>query len=102
MPLMGFGQRVPFHPGPCTRIRGQRPPHLEARSADQVHSSWLLTQGLGNLGVQQGRHRGGVTAGVTKRQRYGGAYGGTGYVANWRAFLCPSFPELSFEDFSPD
>ena len=78
VPLMGFGQRVPFHPGLCTRIRGQRPPHLEARSADQVHSSWLLTQGLGNLGVQQGRHRGGMTAWVTKRQRYGGASGAQG------------------------
>ena len=44
----------------------------------------------------------GMTVGVTKWQWYGGGLRGTGFVTNWRAFLCPSFPELSLEGFSPD
>ena len=56
MPLAAFGQRVPFHPGPCTGIRraeASEPGGKECRTG-WVCGSWLLTQGLGNLGVQQG------------------------------------------------
>lgn len=103
-PWQALGRECPSILAPAPGSGGQKPPHLEARSAEQAgcvapgfshraRETWVCSRGDTVEGM---------TAGVTKWQRYGGGLGGTGFVTNWRAFLCPSFPELSSEGFSPD
>lgn len=57
-PWWALGRGCPSILTPAPGSGGQKLPYLEASSAEQVRGSWLLTQGLGNLGVQQGQHRG--------------------------------------------
>ena len=98
-PWWALGRGCPSILTPAPGSGGQKLPYLEASSAEQVRGSWLLTQGLGNLGVQQGQHGGRHNSWGDKMAAIWRGLGGTGYVTNWRAFLCPSFPELSFEGF---
>ena len=50
-PWWALGRGCPSILTPAPGSGGQKLPYLEASSAEQVRGSWLLTQGLGNLGV---------------------------------------------------